>query len=67
MFKLDLPQGPYKMSITPTHVYLGGQRGHVVVFNWRTKHLQCEFDVKDKVRDIHYVADNNFAVLKNII
>lgn len=64
MFELDLRFGPYSMSITPTHVYLGGSRGHIVLFNWRNKHLECEFNVKEKVRDIHWVAHNNFSVIK---
>jgi hypothetical protein len=39
MFKLDLPQGPYIMSVNPTNIYLAGSRGHIALFNWRTKQL----------------------------
>lgn len=32
------------------------------VFGWRNKNLLCEIDVKSKVYDVHWVAQNNFAL-----
>jgi hypothetical protein len=52
MFSLNLPNGPYKLSVNPVNLYLAGRRGHLSVLNWRTKEVECEFDVKEKVRDI---------------
>lgn len=36
-------------------ILLGGHRGHIATFDWRTKKLGCEFHVRETVRDIQWV------------
>ena len=31
---------------------MGGHRGHIATFDWRTKKLGCEFHVRETVRDV---------------
>jgi hypothetical protein len=50
------------MSINLNTAYLAGQYGHLASFNWRTKRVECEFNVKELVRDIKHIASGNFAV-----
>ena len=55
IFNLHLPDfGPYTLDITRNGKYLllGGRKGHLAMLDWKSKNLVCEFQAKDKVRDV---------------
>ena len=61
--KLDF--GRYQIDYTRNGKYLlmGSNRGHIAMLDWRNKNIQCEFHVKDKIRDIKFLhSENMFAV-----
>ncbi|ETV72413.1 hypothetical protein H257_12549 [Aphanomyces astaci] len=66
MFHLDLPTfGPYNIDYTKNgrNLILGGQKGHVAVFDTLRMNLSCEFHVKESVRDVKFLHNNSlFAV-----
>ena len=54
-FTLDLPDlGPYAMDFTRNgrHVLLGGRKGHIATFDWRTAELKAEIQLNETVRDV---------------
>ncbi|CAK4317719.1 unnamed protein product [Aphanomyces euteiches] len=66
MFDLDLPTfGPYAVDYTRNgrNIILGGQKGHLAVFDTLRMNLSCEFHVKESVRDVKFLHNNSlFAV-----
>ena len=40
-----------------------GQKGHCAIFDWKSKSLKCEFNVKETVRDIKFLLDENLYAL----
>ena len=37
------------------NILIGGNKGHIATFDWRTKRLGCEFHVRETVRDVQWV------------
>ncbi|KAF0692540.1 Aste57867_16352 [Aphanomyces stellatus] len=66
IFDLDLPTfGPYAIDYTRNgrNLILGGQKGHLAVFDTLRMNLSCEFHVKETVRDVKFLHNNSlFAV-----
>jgi hypothetical protein len=34
---------------------LAGSKGHIAIMDWKKKNLKCEFNVKEKIRDIKFL------------
>ncbi|KAJ3033350.1 Small subunit (SSU) processome component [Rhizophlyctis rosea] len=66
MFDLKLPDlGPYTTSYTPNgrHLLIGGRKGHIATFDWRTAKLGCELQLRETVRDVTWLHNHTmFAV-----
>jgi len=61
IFDLRLPDfGPYNldMSRNGKHLLLGGQKGHLAMLDWKRKTLVCEFQAKDRVRDVCFLQNH---------
>jgi len=59
-FELDLEEfGPYMLNYTRNGrwMLIGGRKGHVASFDWKTAKLGCELQLKETVRDVWYVFD----------
>ncbi|KPM08748.1 WD repeat-containing protein 46-like protein [Sarcoptes scabiei] len=57
-FDLHLPHlGPYKIDYfrSGRNLLLGGRQGHVAVFDWITKELGCEFNVRESVHAVQWL------------
>lgn len=65
-FELKLDKlGPYKCNYyrNGRFLLLGGQRGHVAAFDWLTKDLLCEFNIRETVHAVQWLhVPNMFAV-----
>lgn len=65
-FDLDLDVfGPYTINYSRhgRNLLLGGRKGHLATFDWRTKKLGCEFHVRETLRDVQYLHNEMmFAV-----
>lgn len=61
--KLDF--GPYSIDYTQNGQILGlaGEKGHCAIFDWKKKTLKCEFNVKESIRDIKFLLDENLYAL----
>jgi U3 small nucleolar RNA-associated protein 7 len=62
-FELDLEEfGPYRLDYTRNGrwMLIGGRKGHVATFDWKTAKLGCELQLKETVRDIWYL-NNHFT------
>jgi len=42
---------------------MGGSSGQVCLLEWKTKKLRCEFNVKEKIRDVKFLHNNNFLAV----
>jgi U3 small nucleolar RNA-associated protein 7 len=66
IFELKLDQfGPYMMdySRNGSQLLLAGAKGHVALLNWSNFRLQTELHLKETVRDVAFLHNNNmFAV-----
>jgi U3 small nucleolar RNA-associated protein 7 len=62
-FELALDQlGPYVFDYSRTgrELLLGGQRGHIAVMDWREGKLGCELQLKETVRDVKWLHNNQY-------
>lgn len=65
IFDLELNYGSYSLDTTNngTHLLLGGEKGHVALFDWRNKDLNCELKLNEKIRAIRFLHNETmFAV-----
>ena len=65
MYDLNLDYGSYSIDYTRNGNFLGlgGRNGHIAILDWKKKSLKREFNVKDKIRDIKFLHNENmFAV-----
>ncbi|KAJ2724846.1 putative U3 small nucleolar RNA-associated protein 7 [Coemansia sp. Benny D115] len=66
IFDLKLPEfGPYAIeySANGRHLLMGGRRGHLATMDWRNGRLNCELHVRETVRDVSWLHNENlFAV-----
>jgi U3 small nucleolar RNA-associated protein 7 len=71
-FSLDLDGGkggvglgPYRCDYTRNgrHLALGGRKGHVAAFDWQAGKLSFEINVKETVRDIKWLHNQDFVAV----
>lgn len=58
IFNLDLPTlGPYRLDYSRDgrNLLIGGKKGHVAAFNWKTGRLLCELHLMETVRDVQWL------------
>ncbi|EIE26391.1 WD40 repeat-like protein [Coccomyxa subellipsoidea C-169] len=63
VFDLDLPElGPYNLGFTRSgrHMLLGGRKGHLAIMEWQQRHLVCEVQVRETVRDATFLHNEQF-------
>ncbi|MES1920073.1 putative U3 small nucleolar RNA-associated protein 7, variant 2 [Bonamia ostreae] len=64
-FRLDLKQGPYFHSYSRNgrDLLLGGQRGHVALFDWHKPRIKTELQLEERINDVCTLFDDSlFAV-----
>ena len=42
---------------------MGGSSGQVCLLEWKNKKLRCEFNTKEKIRDVKFLHNNNFLAV----
>jgi len=42
---------------------LAGTKGHIAILDWKKKSLKCEFNVKDKIRDIKFLQNDSMIAV----
>ena len=66
MFDLTLDQfGPYTLNYSRngSHLLIGGRKGHVASFDWKSHSLDCELHLNETVKDVVYLHNHSmFAV-----
>ncbi|KAJ3012200.1 Small subunit (SSU) processome component [Thoreauomyces humboldtii] len=66
MFDLKLPDfGPYALDYTRNgrNMVIGGRKGHIATFDWKTGKLGCELQVRETIRDVQWLHNETmFAV-----
>lgn len=62
IMNLDLEFGSYNLDFSRDgqELLLGSSQGHVALLDWKTKNLKCEFNVKQKIRDVKFLHNNQF-------
>ncbi|EWC47666.1 putative U3 small nucleolar RNA-associated protein 7 [Drechslerella stenobrocha 248] len=62
-FELKLPTfGPYCIDYnrTGTDLLLGGRKGHVAAFDWRSSSLHTELQLNETIRDVKWLHNSQF-------
>ncbi|KAF3933408.1 hypothetical protein ABW19_dt0208307 [Dactylella cylindrospora] len=62
-FELKLPTfGPYCIDYnrTGTDLLIGGRKGHVAAFDWRSSSLHTELQLNETVRDVKWLHNSQF-------
>lgn len=65
-FSLELTEmGPYvgAYSREGRHLLLGGRMGHLAAFDWLTKKLLCEINVKESVHAVQWYTTDDLLFL----
>ncbi|KAG5513206.1 hypothetical protein PMAC_001576 [Pneumocystis sp. 'macacae'] len=65
-FDLKLPTfGPYVFDYTRNgrHILLGGRKGHIASFDWKSGKLNTEFHLRESVRDVKWLHNEKFFVV----
>jgi len=64
-FDLDLIYGDYSIDYTRNgnFVAMAGSKGHIAVLDWKKKNLKTEFNVKDKIRDVKFLTNENMIAV----
>jgi U3 small nucleolar RNA-associated protein 7 len=64
-FDLQLPFGPYRIDYTRNgrNLLIGGRKGHVATFNWKTGKMGCELQLRETISDVQWLHNETmFAV-----
>ncbi|KAK6359476.1 Small subunit (SSU) processome component [Orbilia brochopaga] len=62
-FELKLPTfGPYCIDYnrTGTDLLIGGRKGHVAAFDWRSSSLHTELQLNETIRDVKWLHNSQF-------
>ncbi|CAJ2511076.1 Uu.00g067010.m01.CDS01 [Anthostomella pinea] len=62
-FELKLDQlGPYVFDYSRNgrELLIGGRKGHVASFDWRSGKLNCELQLNETVRDVRWLHNNQY-------
>jgi U3 small nucleolar RNA-associated protein 7 len=59
---LDLEFGSYKVdySRNGNNLLLAGEKGHIALMKWKSKSLVCEFNIKERIKDVKFLQSENF-------
>jgi len=42
---------------------MAGGKGHIAILDWKKKNLKAEFNVKDKIRDVKFLTNENMIAV----
>lgn len=65
IFDLNLESGPYSIDYSQngTYLLLAGEKGHLAMMDWRSKNLECEVQIGEKIRTACFLHNETmFAV-----